>query len=327
MKLKSLRKLALSGVALAAAATTLGTSTFAWYITNSTATASGVEGTVQAGAGGNVLLAQNATGSSAVSETGSTGSHGAWSQTLSYLNSNFSSTTTASGLLPATPIASAVASDAAATTATAVSAITSTTVWANKTGQAQAGASTSYITFDLWVQSTQAHELNFTFTISNTTASNAIHPQLAMANDGLPTPSTIKQGQEFTVNAVNALRMSIESTDGHAYLGVASDQKTAGIYDVAASAQSTSAVATYANDDGNANQYYEAVLNDTNFIHTGPTLSEFDSKNLKLTFTNSGDVYQTITKLTFYIWLEGTDTGCFDSCNGQSFAVDFKFAA
>jgi hypothetical protein len=87
MKLKSLRKLALSGVALAAAATTLGTSTFAWYITNSTATASGVEGTVQAGAGGNVLLAQNATGSSAVSETGSTGSHGAWSQTLSYLNS------------------------------------------------------------------------------------------------------------------------------------------------------------------------------------------------------------------------------------------------
>jgi len=44
MKLRGLTKLALSGVALAAVAATLGTSTYAWYVSNTTATVSGAQG-------------------------------------------------------------------------------------------------------------------------------------------------------------------------------------------------------------------------------------------------------------------------------------------
>ncbi len=60
MKLKGLTKLALSGVALAAVAATLGTSTYAWYVTNAKATVDGVQGASKAIGAGSIFVAQNA---------------------------------------------------------------------------------------------------------------------------------------------------------------------------------------------------------------------------------------------------------------------------
>ena len=61
MKFKGLTKLAMSGVALAAVAATLGTSTYAWYVTNSTATASNIIANTQATSSSNLLISKDGT--------------------------------------------------------------------------------------------------------------------------------------------------------------------------------------------------------------------------------------------------------------------------
>ncbi len=59
MKLKGLTKLALSGAALAAVAATLGTSTYAWYVTNAKAKVDGINGQAKSIGSGTILVAEN----------------------------------------------------------------------------------------------------------------------------------------------------------------------------------------------------------------------------------------------------------------------------
>lgn len=304
MKLKGLTKLALSGVALAAVAATLGTSTYAWYVTNATATATGVTGTAQAGGTGNVLVAQASTATSAVND------HGEFKQNIVFDNTNFTSTTTAAGLLPTTPV---TASGTYSTT-TPVTAITSDTVWVDKEGVTQ--ASGNFVEFDIWLLSTSKTTVNMSYTISNTTTAEGVKNQLAYANTGLPTGVT--QGNSFAVNMVDALRMSV--TASNATIKNGTSDVTNAIYDVAASASSTSATYASFKTGGSANEYLGAVLGATEVITTGPTAVSQTTKVIPLTVTANQEA-----KLTFYIWLEGTDDQCFDSCNGQSFGIDFSF--
>ncbi len=301
MKAKRLTKLALSGVALAAVAATLGTSTYAWYVTNATATASGVQGTAQAGGTGNVLVAQASTASTAVN------GHGAFQQNITMDTGNFTSTTTASGLLPTTP----ATASGTYSTITAATSITSDTVWVDKDGKAQ--TSGNYITFDIWVLSTSKTTVNLSYTISNTTASTDVKNQLAYANTGLPTG--VSQGDTFAVNMVDALRMAV--TASAATISGAED--TFEIYDVAASASATSSTYASYKTGGSANEYLTAVLGE-NCVTTGPSATSATTKVIPLTVTAN-----TEAKLTFHIWLEGTDDQCFDSCNGQTFKIDFSF--
>lgn len=304
MKLKGLTKLALSGVALAAVAATLGTSTYAWYVTNATATASGVTGTAQAGGTGNVLVAQASTADSKVN------GHGEFKQNIVFDSTNYTSTTTAAGLLPTTPV---TASGTYSTTTPATS-ITSTTVWVDKEGTTQ--SSGNYVKFDIWLLSTSKTTVKMSYTISNTTASNAVKNQLAYANTGLPTD--VSQGDSFAVNFIDALRMSV--TADAAKIMVGEDEQTTAIYDVAASASATSSTYASYTTGGSANQYLGAVLGATEVITTGPTAISQTTKEISLKVTANEEA-----KLTFYIWLEGTDDQCFDSCNGQSFGIDFSF--
>ena len=92
----------------------------------------------------------------------------------------------------------------------------------------------------------------------------------------------------------------------------------------AAQASSSSVVATgatYASNNGNAHTYYNSVLGANDYILTsGPALASGS--------TFSISVEKNIeTRLHFYVWLEGTDTCCFDSCNGQSFKLGLQFEA
>jgi hypothetical protein len=61
MKLKGLSKIAIAGAALAATAATLGTSTYAWYVSNVEATATGVVAQMQDSTGGSVYISKNGT--------------------------------------------------------------------------------------------------------------------------------------------------------------------------------------------------------------------------------------------------------------------------
>jgi len=59
MKIKRFTKLALAGVGLAATAATLTTSTYAWYVTNSEVTATGVSGQVASAGAGSLYISKN----------------------------------------------------------------------------------------------------------------------------------------------------------------------------------------------------------------------------------------------------------------------------
>jgi len=329
MKLRGLTKLALSGVALAAVAATLGTSTYAWYVTNSTASANGVTGRAKAGGLGNVLVAQNATG------TGATNGHTKFAQNMNFNTSNFTATTISGegdsqvdqGLLPTTPVTAANAKTtdqitaAADLSVTAATTITAGTVWVDAKGQTM--STNRYITFDLWVLSSDATELTMTYTISNTTAANAVTQQIAYAPNGLP--SAVSQGENFAVNFIEALRMSMSvATGDSAKLGASTSTVTSGIFDVKASASESSATIYedfVAGAGANANSYYTDVLGDNLIITTGPSIT-LTGTSQTLTVGQNEE-----TKYTFYIWLEGTDAQCFDSCAGQSFGIDFQFSA
>ena len=99
---------------------------------------------------------------------------------------------------------------------------------------------------------------------------------------------------------------------------------TSGIFDVKASASESSATIYedfVAGTGANANAYYTDVLGDSLIITAGPSIT-LTGTSQTLTVGKNEE-----TKFTFYIWLEGTDAQCFDSCAGQSFGIDFQFSA
>lgn len=311
MKFKSLRKLALSGVALAAAATTLGTSTFAWYVTNSKATVEGVQGAAKAGGLGNVLVAQASTA------TGAVNGHGDFAQDITLNTGNITQTTTGSdGLLPTLPVLS-YDSDAITTEVSAATKLTSSTNWVDVAGKKM--NANAFIQFDIWLLSTDATTVNFSFTVDNKTASTGLANQLAYANTGLPTG--VSQGDTFNVNIVDALRMGFTQTnyDSANTASTASEAESSVILDVAAAATSVTNVYDGYVAGGTANSYYKAVLGSASDIVEAATTT-VSTKTTAITVAKNCE-----TKLSFYIWLEGSDAQCFDSCSGQSFEFHFSF--
>ena len=335
MKFKGLTKLALSGVALAAVAATLGTSTYAWYVTNSEATVTGVKGTAQAGGLGNVLVAQ------ASDASGSVNGHGKFAQTQALSNANIDQTNKTAGLLPTTPCKTLtkVAANpnaeppvAASLSSTPATLLNSSTIWADAEGNSfETTDGKAYIDFDVWVLSTDATKVQFNFAIENTTASSDVTKQIAYAATGLP--STVDQGDTFAVNFVEALRLgytqyTYTSEQAASASAVTGTEASASVIFDNSVATSSSAVeegtdfVSHTNMTGaSANGYYDAVLGaETPIITTGPTVN--GTATQQITVTKGVE-----TRLHFYIWLEGTDEACFDSCSGQSFNVVLSFTA
>lgn len=322
MKLKGLTKLALSGVALAAVAATLGTSTYAWYVTNSTATVGNINGTAQAGGTGSVLVAEKAS-------SGGKNGHGAWQKNIASLNTNnYTSTTTAAGLVPATPVSAVSNAGTSTLTSTPATKLDGTTKWVKANGNDFTNAEIAYMEFDVWVLSTDATTLKFSFGLENTTASSAINKQIAYNGTDLPTG--VSQGDSFAVNIVDALRVAytrydFDSTAATASSALPGTAASSSVFFDAAKATSSSTVAEGASfataNSGDAHSYYHAVLGNNDVIlETGPSINGTTAQ--ELTVTKNQEI-----KLHFYVWLEGTDAQCFDSCNGQSFKLDLKFEA
>ena len=308
MKLKGLTKLALSGVALAAVAATLGTSTYAWYVTNSTATVEGVQGAAKAGGLGNVLVAENSSSSSAKN------GHGEFVQDITLNTGNITTTTTAAGLIPALPVTALNATTANLVTAATL--LNSSTKWVDVEGK-EIESGIPFIQFDVWLLSTDATTVNFSYTIENTTASTALVNQIAYAASGLPT--NVSQGQTFNVNIVDALRMGFTQTDFNADNTSSTTATKSVILDVASAATSVTNAYNGYTTGGNANGYYKAVLgSDSKIVEAATT-------TVSTTVTPITVAANQETKLSFYIWLEGSDAQCFDSCSGQTFELHFSF--
>jgi len=326
MKLKGLTKLALSGVALAAVAATLGTSTYAWYVSNTTATVGGANGsTAGAETVGSLYAATNAMYA-----------EGSWSNKITLAAGT---DYTSNALMPVTKITSDkttaynTARKLADSTASDVTP-SSSTGFVDKEAAEMKVADGAYLEFSYWLVSRGGNNVKVTpsLTISNTTT-DFTSTQKAYSGSYLPGTGLVL-GNTFKVDAVRALRVEITNSatvsSSSASASTAASTQTTYLADRDFEAY-TSPTDFTAPEDGDANRYYDSIVNGVNLYGCGALGT--GAKNCCVSevegAANKWGAFwlapETPTQLTFKIWLEGTDKDCFDSCIGQKFSFDFTF--
>lgn len=241
MKLKGISKLILAGTALAATAATLTTSTYAWYVTNANATATGVQGSVDSTVSGSLYIAKNTIVDSAdkpgnygpsltLERAGKTGTE--WTaadlaqgkykfddlQPQSYAKDGvYEVATVADAADFATKKASLYTEAEGVYTAVGEAAYSdATTYYTQKAAPGSwvttDGSSTpaKFIEFKFWLTADSTADASFLLKVDN--ISEALIYQKALTSTGLPTTGTntaIEKDDTFAVDAVYALRMSI----------------------------------------------------------------------------------------------------------------------
>ena len=176
MKLKGLSKIAIAGAALAATAATLGTSTYAWYVSNVEATATGVVAQMQDSTGGSIYISKN--GTKFQSEV-------AYDMTTDFVANNTPGNVTAEFF----PITTA---DGLAFT--------------NDEGTAETGKK---LVFTTWLKSDSAVTVAPHLSVTNTTANPASKAQTLYADVNADHGA----GSTMTVDVVEALRMAVVVDD------------------------------------------------------------------------------------------------------------------
>jgi len=312
MKVKGLTKLALSGVALAAVAATLGTSTYAWYVSNSTAEIAGVSGQTQSATSGNLLLNTLKEEEGVISETGSWGNKFNFTQ-LTVKNNPALNPTTKDGN-NFTPKANTGAA----------------TGWHDKSNTPMTTATAyGYVMFGVW--STEKVKANMTFGIANNTSS--FTAQTAYTAEGLPSGVTVNS--TWTQDFVHALKFEvlIAPLAGAKVNDILATKSTVYNAESAKAADLNSDYASPAStkSGGNAHDYYKAISDEyvtTNVIDGGEsaTSSAFPGTGVALSLAkNEGAAVKYVVAIRY--WLEGTDTDCFDSCAAQTFNLNLKLEA
>lgn len=284
---KLTRKLFLSVAALAVCATTLVSTTFAWYVSNSEASATAIGGsTADAGGDGNILVAKNSTTEE--------GKAGAFMQNISFAGDTTNLVVPTTGLNPVTKDGTGFTPNPENTTPTGWHSVDNSVV----------AEKDAYMTFDIWVLSTKATTVNVELTTTNKTSVIDSMKQTCYNATGAP----VAQGETFIIDAVEALRMEIIQDDES--LGTFSVKDISKNYTATGFTETTEAT--------DANAYYKALLGVDPL--GGKTATDPVDKFQSLTVTENK-----ASKLTFKVWLEGTDSMCFDSCAGQDFEFSFKF--
>ena len=190
MKFKGLTKLAMSGVALAAVAATLGTSTYAWYVINPTATVTGVEASTAANGSTSILVSKDGSNFSGKIKFGAADWNGSGTAYAAYNKK------VTDGFVPVRPKG-----------ATDLSAFYDAT---NST-KSDPTASSAYMQFSVWVKAGASGAVSVKLSAVNNTGitseqTTAVLPtQYAYQS----VTSTITATQSFTVDAINALRTAV----------------------------------------------------------------------------------------------------------------------
>ena len=315
MKLKGLTKLAISGVALGAATATFATSTYAWYVSNAEATITTLTGATATGAAeGNLLLSEDNEEYGAkltLSDGVGIKKDGTLNPLHGYLN--------------------------------AAGEMTFGTI------QDQGNITTDYKQYEFYIKNTGTSSalVSPMLIIQNTATATSVTKQKAFSTQGAP--SGVAANADFFVDAVQALRVAIK---------VGNNDMTIYAADTAFNYGSTGAATAYttlqgAATGGDANKYYTKLTGECpadmyvgNYGATEPTEKVYfyslsdDKKTVNLSTAGAtaisaptGNWRSNLTlgaadtgvKITVYVWLEGWDPDCFDTCKNQTFSFDFKF--
>ena len=322
MKIKSLTKLAMSGVALAAVAATLGTSTYAWYVTNSTATATNIQAKTISSDGSNLLLSKDGSNfqSKIVYDTAT--------DTTGYDQLGQASN--------GDPLMDPVTIDGTAFTGDFIT---------YDTESGESTAATSFLHFHLWVKSSKAATVQPVLSVVNNTI-DSLPAQRAYYSIG---GSGITAGQTFTVDAVRALRTSVTTTtesgtEVTSTASVAYSSANTKVYETEKIAKQADFATAYA-PGGSVTSVSEgsativtASGDASTYTQTGAhayfaaVMAKAPAKVAETVAPSSASAIDTVTltaetavRMDFFVWLEGTDTFCFDACGGQSFTFGLQF--
>jgi len=338
MKLKGLTKLALSGVALAAVAATLGTSTYAWYVSNSKAEVSNISGQSNSQAAGSLLLNQLA----ADPDNGKVIEYSAWTNKLAFSTLAFQSDSSFR-LDPVTKDKTGYIPSGDGVTATG---------WHDAALKPVTNDTTSrpygYFMFGIETTDDAKRTVNMTFGIANNTVTRPT--QTAYDEAGLPTnpdseadpKAKVQVGASFTEDFIQALKFDYHVDELTASSAIKSYDQY--LTEVTASYAANSFLNKDLNDayaspehyasDGNAHTYYKA-LSDDNRVETvtqGVTTygeikgGEQDGSQALSQGTTQFTIADSTKKYVLVVryWLDGADPQCFDSCVGQSFLLNMK---
>jgi hypothetical protein len=328
MKFKSLTKLAMSGVALAAVATTLGASTYAWYVVNPTANVTNINAATANAGDTSILVSKNGTTFAGKIAFGDADYNGSGT---SYAANNINN--------PFIPVRPKGATDLSAFYDATVEDVTAT----------GATDTNAYLKFNVWVKAAKAQDVHVKLSVQNKTDKDteASGQQLPTQYAYQDVSTSVHATDSFTVDAVHALRtavivndnttsgQTVYETDKVAYTpgyAAASKYTTVSLGDINDTTKITNSTATIVNEQGEeatitglsgAHLYYTQVMSeepvtkqDTATVSNGTEIAD-----ITLAAAN------TAVKLTFIIWLEGGDDLCFDACGGQNFEFGLQFDA
>ncbi len=303
MKLR--KKLLLSCAALAACATTLVSTTFAWYTSNTTVTASNITGTSAASGSELLLISQDASNwDTAIADVQESASS-AELQPLAYIGGYLGTMTTT------TPSADAA----------------------------------GYVEFVLYIKNASTTTGNLVMEITELENTTGTLPMKSVIGANHKYLALSESTAEYKVDFLRALCLEIEVaqvTDGTpaAAVSTAYDLETTAVALNGAFADSLTgktggAVTESSTDLFNAHQYYNEVMGldgtegKTPIATTDSTVKS-DITNCEIDLgalptAGTADTANNYLKLTFKVFLNGWDLACFDACQGQSFQMGLSF--
>ncbi len=301
MKLKS--KLIMSGVALAACAATLTSTTYAWYTTNTEVTASGLTAGSAASGDSSILISK-------------TGESGTWVQNITDLE--------ATGTPSLVPLM-------LNTTDGKLYAAASTVNEQKKIVLAQsASTNSSFVEFDLFFK-TSATDKNVPIYLKSMTIANAAESQDDLTawenlNNGKTDAGISKAATSYKKDIVDALAFTITTVDSETTYGTDQtftklDGKTAykpisgWVTSLGTTGDATDAHAYFNALD--ANKQLDSAISTDNSTAIG-------ANTLICCLKADGTA---AAKVTFRFYLNGSDPDCFDACKGQNFTLALSFTS
>lgn len=325
MKLKS--KLIMSGVALAACAATLTSTTYAWYTTNTTVSADGITGATASVGTSSIFISK---------DEGQT-----WAQSVTLTAADTTSGNFASAALVPLQYGQKVDTKNTPETSDDV-----TTTGFFDLGGSTSGTGNTTLNFKLWVRtsavSTEAGSIDLylnKFIVNSaaiTTSDNLLQNKApgsdstALADYGIYTQLADLGGSgsvaTYGVDASRALAMYTTAN----YEG---GSAVTGLYDLESSGTKKASTGALQGDPTglDALKYYNAVMG-TSLSRTGATNSVTASEQTPLTHGTTvvtiAKLDQTgvaMTEIEFTVFLDGWDKYCFDACKNSSISIQLSF--
>jgi len=328
MKLKGLTKLALSGVALAAVAATLGTSTYAWYVSNSKAEINNISGQSNTQAAGSLLI------NKLKSATNLTADPQTWTNKIEYDTLIYKKST---DLDPVTR-------DMTYTTG------------GTKTGFHKVDGTAVAVTdavgyFMVGIKTTDnaKRTVNMRLGIKNDSAVTGddvdVKPQTAYYAASGVTPTGVEAGGQFYEDfvyalkfdfytaeiltgddakpAINYLTNGTETTADNVTTVTARDAYNAETFKNFGQTGAYTALSG-AKTDGDAHAYYKHLSEDyvTDDAIVGGEADNGKTFGTQQSFTLADSTKEYVLIVRY--WLDGADAQCFDSCISQKFMLSIK---